>query len=410
MTSLDKIERTPTATPAPPSSWWFNEQASNALAFNHEKARAYLAKSKYPQGQTPKSATLVYEAVGLTKDQRPLPNTSASPNQRPFLWLTDTPPVGLDRRLAESWRRRRKAGQEYDSLKILESAPYKRAFRIIEDERDVDLEEQRKELDLDDQAQRTQGRRDTLDYRRRTELACEAWLLDGLERAFRDLPPRSMAVQELSSPFGAIPGVAIVVAVLAEERGELSGLAFERHVAKLLSAHAVPYLAALRHTESGLEKRAQWEAVWALQRRQDAGESVDSIPVPPYYSQTDYRDASTFLHRGRLDVPAERFIAYPAEDGAEPRYGWAGWTPVQQAEALVALVEQCQGVGKPAQHLAPFLAGILELVPWMPSWHGAVPVDGSAAQTFQLRVQDFARRLELNRKALQAWRPSGRLR
>ena len=282
-------------------------------------------------------------------------------------------------------------------------------FRIIEDERDDDLEEQRKERDLDDQVQRAQGRRDTLDYRRRTELACEAWLLDRLERAFRDLPPRSMAVQELSSPFGAIPGVAIVVAVLAEERGELSGLAFERHVAKLLSAHAVPYLAALRHTESGLEKRAQWEAVWTLQRRQDAGESVDSIPVPPYYSQTDYRDASTFLHRGRLDVPAERFIAYPAEDYAETRYGWAGWTPVQQAEVLAALVEQCQDVGKPAQHLAPFLAGILELVPWMPSWHGAVPVDGSAAQAFQLRVQDVAGRLELD-KVLEAWRPSGQLR
>jgi hypothetical protein len=216
-------------------------------------------------------------------------------------------------------------------------------------------------------------------------------------------------MEALSSVFSAVPGVASVVATLAGERGELSGAAFERHIASLLSAHAVPYLAALRHTEPGLEKRAQWEDVWALQRRQDAGEPVNSVSVPLAYSQADYRDASTFLHRGKLDVPAERFIAYPAEEDAEPRYGWAGWTPVQQAETLAALVEQCQDAGKPVQHFAPLLAGILELVPWMPSWHGATPVEGSAAQIFQLRVQDVARRLKLDGNALQAWRPSGRL-
>jgi hypothetical protein len=104
----------------------------------------------------------------------------------------------------------------------------------------------------------------------------------------------------------------------------------------------------------------------------------------------------------------ERFIAYPREGDENPRYGWAGWTPVQQAEALVALVERYQDEGRTAEHVAPLLAGVLELVSWMPSWAGAVPAPGSAAETFQLRVQHEAGRLGLDIRALQAWRPSGR--
>ena len=77
---------------------------------------------------------LVYEAVGLAKAERPIPKASASPEQRPFAWLTDEPPAGLDRRLTEAWRRRRKAGQEHGTLQVLEAAPYKRTFRIIEDD------------------------------------------------------------------------------------------------------------------------------------------------------------------------------------------------------------------------------------------------------------------------------------
>jgi hypothetical protein len=349
---------------------------------------------------------LVYEATGLTKGERPIPKASASPEQRPFAWLTDEPPVGLDRRLVETWRRRRKAGHEHGPLKILEAASYKRTFRGIEDDRDVDLDEPREELELDSGLPALE-RRDSMDYVRRTKLACERWLLDRLEESFRDMPPRCASAQELTSRLRALAGVPVVVSVLVQERGDLSAATLEKHVVELVSGQAVPYLAALRHTESGLEKRAQWEAAWALQCRQYAGELVASIPVPPSYDRTDYRDASTVRHRGKLDVATERFIAYPGDGDAEPRYGWAGWTPAQQAEALVALVERCQGEGRAAAHVAPLLAGILELVAWIRSWEGAVPARGSAAETFQLRVHREANRLGLNIKALQAWRPSG---
>ena len=45
----------------------------------------------------------------------------------------------------------------------------------------------------------------------------------------------------------------------------------------------MPFLPVLRYTDTGLRKRAQWEDTWELQRREDAGEKVGKIPVPPKY-------------------------------------------------------------------------------------------------------------------------------
>jgi hypothetical protein len=353
---------------------------------------------------------LVYEAVGLTRSEHHILKGSASPEQRPFAWLTDEPPVGLDRRLTETWRRRRKAVQDHGPLKVLEAAPYKRVFRDIEDDREVDLDEAQEELAIES-APRATARRAGMDYARRTALACERWLLDRLEELFRDTPARCASVQELASRLRTMAGVPFVASVLTQGRGELSAAALETCVVELMSGNAVPYLASLRHTGPGLEKRARWEEAWALQRRQDAGDLVEPIPVPPLYDRTDYRDASIFRHRGKLDIVTERFIAYPREGDENPRYGWAGWTPVQQAESLVALVEQYQDEGRAAEQVvAPLLAGVLELVSWMPSWAGAVPAPGSAAETFQLRVQREAGLLGLDIEALRAWRPSIRYR
>ncbi|AUX20942.1 uncharacterized protein SOCEGT47_014190 [Sorangium cellulosum] len=85
-------------------------------------------------------------------------------------------------------------------------------------------------------------------------------------------------------------------------------------VSELVFEHAVPHLSALRHTEAGLAKRAAWESTWALQQREDAGDDVAPAPVPPGYAygKRDYRDVVTLRHRGKLDVPTERFIGYPS--------------------------------------------------------------------------------------------------
>jgi hypothetical protein len=90
-----------------------------------------------------------------------------------------------------------------------------------------------------------------------------------------------------------------VLNTVAEYLGEAaSGL-----LGRLLTDDSVSFLAAHRHTESGLEKRAAWERVWSLQRAEDRGEKVPPFDPPPKYDQKDYRDATTWRLRGKLDVP-----------------------------------------------------------------------------------------------------------
>ena len=38
------------SVPAPPDSWWFSKEAADTITYDPEKARAFLAKSKYPRG------------------------------------------------------------------------------------------------------------------------------------------------------------------------------------------------------------------------------------------------------------------------------------------------------------------------------------------------------------------------
>jgi peptide/nickel transport system substrate-binding protein len=40
----------PSSVPAPPRGWWFNAEADKELAFNIDRAKEFLAKSKYPNG------------------------------------------------------------------------------------------------------------------------------------------------------------------------------------------------------------------------------------------------------------------------------------------------------------------------------------------------------------------------
>ena len=91
---------------------------------------------------------------------------------------------------------------------------------------------------------------------------------------------------------------------------------------KLVGEEHVPFLAAYRYKATGLRKRVQWERTWALQRREDAGEKVE-IAVPPKYASADFVKASFWRHRGKLDVPKERFISYPkAASGTPTRRRW----------------------------------------------------------------------------------------
>lgn len=181
---------------------------------------------------------------------------------------------------------------------------------------------------------------------------------------------------------------------------------------RALMTESIPYLAAYRLTEPGLEKRAAWEKTWDLQRREDRGEDVGTIPVPPKYDQKDFRDPSFWRLRGKLDVPKERFISYPGcesdEDG-EPLYGWAGWTPEQRAKALATLYyhrKTEEGWDKP--RLTPLLAGLRELQLWLDLWH-ADPADDYGGLTPADYYRGFwtaeCQAFGLTPEDVKAWRP-----
>jgi hypothetical protein len=183
-------------------------------------------------------------------------------------------------------------------------------------------------------------------------------------------------------------------------------------VAELVSSEAVPFLPVLRYTESGMRKRAQWEDTWALQRKEDAGETVGKIPVPPKYQSKDFLKSDFWRQRGGLDVPKERWISYPGcERGADGSLviAWAGWDHLQQATALATyFIDMKEREGWSRERLQPLLAGLLELVPWLKQWHNDMNPDFGArmGDYYESFVTDEARAMEFTLDDLRAWRPA----
>jgi hypothetical protein len=241
--------------------------------------------------------------------------------------------------------------------------------------------------------------------------ALREWLLNRLEDpglwADPQGRPQPQSVAQLADRVQRDPDLLAVLTLLVGRPDyHLAG-----ELGRLLADEAVPYLAAYRYTASGLRKRAAWEEVWALQRREDAGEQVGTIPVPPKYAQADFARNSYWRHRGKLDVPKERFIAYPAAERDTDQtgvYGWAGWDHLEQARALATLVVQrASQDGWEGERLLPLLAGLAELEPWLHQWHAAPDPEygGSPADYFTAFLSQRLAAAARTREDLAAWRP-----
>ncbi len=183
-------------------------------------------------------------------------------------------------------------------------------------------------------------------------------------------------------------------------------------VADLVTSEAVPFLPILRYTDTGLRKRAQWEGTWDVQRREDAGEAVGRIPVPPKYQSQDFLKTEFWRLRGGLDVPKERWISYPGcERGADGSLviAWAGWDHLQQATALATyFIDMKEREGWSRERLQPLLAGLLELIPWLKQWHNEMNPDFGArmGDYYESFVSDEARALQFTLDDLRAWKPA----
>jgi hypothetical protein len=86
---------------------------------------------------------------------------------------------------------------------------------------------------------------------------------------------------------------------------------------------------------------------------------------------------------------------------------WAGLDHRQRADVLVAVIADRVEQGWGAAQLAPLLAGLAELLPWVAQWHGEVdPAFGQRpAEAYQGFLDATAAGLGLTGGDLAAWRP-----
>lgn len=241
--------------------------------------------------------------------------------------------------------------------------------------------------------------------------ALRDWLSDRLEdRGFwfdRQGRPAPISIAQLADRVARDVDLVSVLA-LWEGRPDVPVV---QSLTRLLADEAVPYLAAYRLKEPGLRKREAWEQTWELQRREDAGETVGVIPVPPKYTTADFRKVSYWQARGKLDMPKERFILYPDAGRATdptPLVGWAGWDHAQQALALATIIGARESEGAADSVLVPLVAGLAELQPWVEQWHADVdPTYGVSFATFcREELNGRARQVGHSLDQLRLWRPA----
>lgn len=255
----------------------------------------------------------------------------------------EVPPVGgLTPGLADLWKLREARVRASPELSQIETALYKRTWR--------------------DSEQNVAG------TRHRSEVNCshlERWLADAAESwsKSRSLP---FTLEAMAAGLQADEGIHRVAAALTGRED----YSVPELVSALLTNDSVPNHPHHIYTEIGLTKRQAWEDVWTLQRREDAGETIGTIAVPPEYSQGSRGKSTDFLRneywklRGSLDVPKERFIAFTEVPGDGPTlYGWAGWTPLQRLKALLALDEKLEDAGHPLGDRVGVLDSAWRLLP-----------------------------------------------
>lgn len=233
-------------------------------------------------------------------------------------------------------------------------------------------------------------------------------VLDALEtpELWEELRPRSTA--DLTDHLRKTPLLVEALEILAGDRDADLG----KTVAELVTAAAVPHLAAQRLEESGLRKRAVWEQVWELQRAEDRGEDPGRIAVPPKYARADFTSATWWKHRGKLDVSKERFVLVPnAQRGADasPVVGWAGWDELALARALAGRITELRNEeAANAERVTSLLSGVLELLPWIHQWHPDPDpaYNGQPPGTFlEGWLNGQLSELAVTRETLRAWRP-----
>ncbi|MEU6505723.1 BREX-2 system adenine-specific DNA-methyltransferase PglX [Streptomyces sp. NPDC046942] len=174
---------------------------------------------------------------------------------------------------------------------------------------------------------------------------------------------------------------------------------------ELLADEHVPQAAPLRYKPTGLAKRRVWEDVWATQRREDQSGLVHtaagpSIPVPPRYAATDFLRPSYWRHRGKFDVPSERFVSYASSASSlslSTPIGWAGWTACERATVVLDLLEaDSHAHAQRPESSLPLLRALAELLPW---------VKEAIGESLRHAYDENLTRLGLSAADVDSWNP-----
>ena len=240
--------------------------------------------------------------------------------------------------------------------------------------------------------------------------ALTTWLLDRCEERSLwygpDDQPRPMTVNRLADRLRADADVVSVARLLAGPDADLADV-----LTTITADEHVPCLARARYKPEGLVKRAIWEQTWVLQREEDrTGQRLD-IPVPPKYASADFLKNSYWRHRGKLDVPKERFISYPysgPDSDDSILLGWAGWDHREQAHALIATIEDRASTdGWDDSRLTPLIAGLAEVMPWVRQWYNQLdPAFGqSPADAYDAYLATQREKYALTDEVLASWSP-----
>ena len=297
-------------------------------------------------------------------------------------------------------------------------------------QRRIDAIEQRRDLALIEQPVHKRRWNDE-PWEAQQERALRGWLLDRLETPAHWAEPRLTTAAALADRMRD-DNEFLSAAALYAERIDFD---VTRLVTDLVEGESVPLLPAVRFAPSGLRKRAAWEHTWNLQRREDAldartalppsdaahltpeqaaaakAREVGTVPVPPRYIAADFRKASWWRLRGKLDVPKERFFSLPGcerDQDPSPVVGWAGWDALARSRAVAAwFIDRKERDGWPAPRLLPLLAALRELLPWVRQHHNAPDPDYGVGMGdyFAGFIDEEARALGLSADAIRDWAP-----
>ncbi|MFE9906999.1 BREX-2 system adenine-specific DNA-methyltransferase PglX [Streptomyces clavifer] len=379
------------------------------LAYNSRRARMISMQEELDWA--------VYGSYNLLSSEEIADTVSAS--------LDTIPEVALGERAFEIVLARRVAAGEaetvwferHGSFPVTEiPAHWPDAYRAIVQSR-IDIITSRKDIALIERPECK--RRWACDsWESKEKEALRTWLLDrcedeslwfGLRDGFR--APRTLTIFQLADALRQTDDMQAVAELYAADHMGKRDATLATVLTDIIAPEHVPHLAAQRYKDPGLRKREQWEQVWGLQREEDkTGKRLD-IPVPPKYTSADFLKASYWSHRGKLDVPKERFISYPdASPDSDPTLllGWAGWDHKDQVQALINVInDRTEQAGWETSRLIPLLAGIQELMPWVHQWHGEYDEewDGTPAEEYQAYLDEQRAKHELSAADLTAWRP-----